>query len=97
MLDLGVSLSIMPLSIMKEMGLEITHPYGNVCGSDSTGVQAYGLIKSLKVDLFACPDLSIMMDVVVIDLPPVYGILIFRKWVVGLGGYLMMDLSCLHT
>ena len=28
-----------------------------------------------------------------IDLPPVYGMLLSRKWVVGLGGYLMMDLS----
>ena len=34
-----------------------------------------------------------MMDVVVIDLPPVYGMLLSRKWVVGLDGYLMMDLS----
>ena len=27
-----------------------------------------------------------------IDLPPVYGMLLSRKWAVGLGGYLMMDL-----
>ena len=33
------------------------------------------------------------MTVVVIDLPPVYGMLLSRKWAVGLGGYLMIDLS----
>ena len=43
--------------------------------------------------MFACPDLNTMMDVVVIVLPPVYGMLLFRKWAVGLGGYLMMGLS----
>ena len=36
-----------------------------------------------------------MMDVVVIDFPPAYGMLLSRKWAVGLGGYLMMDLSYL--
>ena len=28
-----------------------------------------------------------------IDLPPVYGMFLFRKWATGLGGCLMMDLS----
>ena len=56
MLHSGAAMNVMPLGIMKEMGLEITRPYGNVCGIDSRGVQAYGLIKNLKVDLFACPD-----------------------------------------
>ena len=36
-----------------------------------------------------------MMDVVVIDLPLAYGMLLSRKWAAGLGGYLMMDLSYL--
>ena len=75
------------------MGLEITCPYGNVCGNDSRGFHAYGLIKNLQADLFSCPDLNTMMDVVVINLPPVYGMLLSRKWVAGLGGYLMIDLS----
>ena len=93
MLDSKAAMNVMPLSIMKEMGLEITRPYGNVCGIDSRSVQAYGLIKNLKAGLFAFPDLNTMMDVVVIDLPPVYGMLLSRKRAAGLGGYLMMDLS----
>ena len=86
-------MNVMPLSIMKEMGLEITRPHGNVCGIDSRSVQAYGLIKNLNADLLACLDLNTMMHVVVIDLPPVYGMLLYRKWAASLGGYLMMDLS----
>ena len=65
-------MNLMPLRIMKEMGLEGTHPYGNICGIDYRSVQAYGLIKKLKADLFACPDLNTMMDVVVIYLPPLH-------------------------
>ena len=44
MLDSGVAMNVMPLSIIKEMGLEVTRPYGNVCGIDSRSVQAYGLL-----------------------------------------------------
>ena len=33
------------------------------------------------------------MDVVVVDLPPVYGMLLSRRWSAGLGGQLQMDLS----
>ena len=86
-------MNVMSPSIMNEMGLEITCPYGNVYGIDSRGFQEYGIIKNFKADLFSCPDLNTMMDVVVISLPPMYGMLVCRKWVVGLGGYLMMDLS----
>ena len=35
----------------------------------------------------------ICLNVVVIDLPPVYDMLLCRKWVAGLRGYLMMDIS----
>ena len=91
MLESKAAMNINPLSIMKEIGLKITLPYANVCGIDSSGVQAYGLIRNFKADLFACPNFNTMMDVVVIDLPPVYGMLLSRKWAVGLGGHLMMD------
>ena len=85
-------MNVMPLHAMAEMGLEVTRPYGNVCGIDSRRVPSYGLIKNLRADLFALLDLSSMMDVLVIDLPLAYGMILSRKWEAGLGGYLMMDL-----
>ena len=88
-------MNVMPLHVMKEMGLEVTRPYGNVCGIDSRKVPSYGWIKNLRADLFACSYSSTMMDVVVIDFPLAYGMLLSRKWAAGLGGYLMMDLSYL--
>ena len=35
MLDSGATMNVIPLHVMKEMGLEVTRPYGNVCGIDS--------------------------------------------------------------
>lgn len=50
-------------------------------------------LKDIKADLLAYPDISTMMDVVVIDIPAAYGMLLSRKWSAELGGNLQMDLS----
>ena len=43
-LDFGVAINIMPLTIMKQLGLEITRPYRNVCGLDSKPIVFHGVI-----------------------------------------------------
>ena len=45
MLDSGAAMNAIPLHFMKEMGLEVTRPDGNVYGIDSRRVPSYGLIK----------------------------------------------------
>ena len=73
-------MNVMPKSIMEAMGLQITRPYKHVCGMDSRHVHDFGLIKNLQADLLACLDISTLMDVVVVDFPPVYGMLLSRRW-----------------
>jgi hypothetical protein len=67
MLDSGASANVMTLKVMKQLGLEITRPYGNVCGIDSNTIKVCGLIKDLGVCLDNYPEVAIVMDVVVID------------------------------
>ena len=86
-------MNVMPKSIMEAMGLQITRPYNNVCRMDSKPVHVFGLIKNLQEDLFACSNISTLMDVFVVDLPLVYGMLLSQRWSAGLGGQLHMDLS----
>jgi hypothetical protein len=93
MLDSGDSTNVMSLKVMNELGLETTRPYKNVCGIDSKEIKVCGLIKDLRVYLAAYPDISILMDVVVIDVPDAWGMLLSRKWDATLGGSLQMDLS----
>jgi hypothetical protein len=69
-IDCGTSTNAMPLSIMKDLGLEITRPCGNICGMDSREVKVVGLIKNLRVHLLAYLDISTIMDIVVIDIAP---------------------------
>jgi hypothetical protein len=47
----------------------------------------------LKFFLANYPEVAIVMDVVVIDVPDAWGMLLSRKWVATLGGNLQMDLS----
>jgi hypothetical protein len=69
MLDSGASINVIPLKVMKQLGLQVTRPYRNVCGIDSRRVKVCGLIKDLEVYLCAFPNINIKMDVVVIDVP----------------------------
>jgi hypothetical protein len=56
-------------------------------------LKVHGLIKSLQVHLAAFPDIMIEMDIVVIDVPDAWGMLLSRKTTADLGGNLQMDLT----
>jgi ribonuclease HI len=60
---------------------------------DSQTIEVFGLIKGLQVYLKAFPDIMIEMDIVVIDVPDLWGMLINRKSAADLGGNIQMDLS----
>ena len=78
---------------MNQLGIKNTQPYHNICVMDSREIKSEGLIKDLKVSLIAYPDISIMMDVLLVDVPPVWGMLLPRKWSANFGGSLHKDLS----
>ena len=63
-----------------------------MCGFNSKPVEVECLIKDLKVSLAMNPDISLLMDVVVIDIPDVWGMLLSRKWGATMGGQLQMGL-----
>jgi hypothetical protein len=60
---------------------------------DSQSIEVHGLIKGLQVHLALFPDIMFEMDIVVIDVPNVWGMLLNRKTTADLGGSLQMDLS----
>jgi hypothetical protein len=60
---------------------------------DSRKVKILGVIKDLVVSLFQFPMKSVVMDIVVVDVPPKFGMLLSRYWIKILGGNLHMDLS----
>jgi hypothetical protein len=93
LMDSGVSHNVMPKFVMEELGLEITKPYQDMYSFDFKKVRCMGLIKDLVVSLAQLPMKSVVVDIVVADIPPKFGILMSRTWAKKVGGSLQMDLT----
>jgi hypothetical protein len=93
MLDSGATSKVITKKVMEQLNLRISRPYHNICALDSQTIEVHGLIKGLQVYLASLPDIMIEMDIVVIDVPDVWGMLLNRKTTADLGGSLQMDLS----
>jgi hypothetical protein len=92
MLDSGASHNLMPKEIMDKLGLQITRPYQDLYSFDSRKVKCLGMIKDLVVNLAQIPVKSVLMDVVVADVPAKYGMLLSRSWGAKLGGSIQLDM-----
>jgi hypothetical protein len=93
LMDSGASHNLMPKTVMEELGLEVTRAYHDLYYFDSRRVQCLGVIKDLVVSLFQLPMKSMVMDIVVVDVPPKFGMMLSRSWIKRLGGTLQMDLT----
>ena len=88
LMDLGASHNLMPKFVMDELGLEVTKTYHDLYSFDSRKVKCLGVIKDMVVTLFQLPMKSILMDIIVVDIPPKFGMLLLRSWIKRLGGTL---------
>jgi hypothetical protein len=93
LMDSGASQNLMPKTVMDELGLEITKTYHELYSFDSRKVKCLGVIKDLAVTLFQLTMKSVVMDIVVADVSPKFGMLLSRYWIKILGGTLQMDLT----
>ena len=83
----------MPKVVMEELGLDITRPYHDLFSFDSKNVKFLGLIKDRAITLIQFPMKSMIIDIVVENVPPKFGMLLSRGSIKRLGGTLQNDLS----
>ena len=69
----------MPKEIMETFNLDITRHYKDLFSFDSSKVKFLGLIKDLCVTLVQYPGKSVVMDIVVVDIPPKYVMFLSRS------------------
>ena len=93
LLDSGAFHNLMPKAMMDELDLRITNPYHDLLSFESRKVKCLGFIKYLVVKLTQLSSKSIMMDIVLADIHPKFGLLLSRSWSKRIGGTLQMDLS----
>ena len=88
MLDSRASHNLMPKVIMEQMQLHITRPYHDLYTFDSKKVPFLGLLKDLVVTLAQIPVKSVVLDIVVTNIPLKFGMLLSRSCCPKLGGIL---------
>ena len=76
MLDLGASHNLMPKRIMDQLGLDMTRPYKDLFSFDYNKVKCLVLIKDLVISLSQILAKTLVMDVVVADIPSNFGMLL---------------------
>ena len=79
--------------VIDELGLEVTIEYQDLYSFDSRKFQCIGVIKDLAISIFQLPMRGMVMDIVVADIPPRFGMLLSRSWIRSLGGNLQMDFT----
>jgi len=93
MFDSGASHNLMPKAIMEKLGLDITRKYHDLYSFDSGRVRCIGLIKDLVVSLDQISARNVLMDVVVVDIPPRFGVLLSSSWGTKIKGTMQLDFS----
>ncbi|KAH9310893.1 hypothetical protein KI387_025928, partial [Taxus chinensis] len=93
MIDSGASSSVMPKQIADQLGLQYEITTKGVVQLDGTAVATVGVIKNLSLTLHACPNVVVLQDVSVIDLPPLFALCLSRDFTARIGGYLSADWS----
>jgi hypothetical protein len=79
MIDSRASHNLMQNVIMDKLELDITRPYKDIYSFDSKKVKCIGMIKCLFFHLAQILSKRIMMDVLVVDVPISYGMLLSRS------------------
>ena len=92
MLYLGASHNLMHRRIMDQLGLDVTRPYKDLFSFDSNKFKCLVLIKGLFISLTQILSKTLVMDVVVSDIPLNFGMLLSIIWVAKLKGALQMDM-----
>ena len=71
---------ILQIDDNQKTSVQLTKPYHDLFSFDSRKVKCLGLIKDLAVNLTQLPSKSVMMDIVVADIPPKFGLLLSQSW-----------------
>ena len=93
MFDSGAYHNLMPKVIMERMGLEITRPYKDLFSLDSKRFKCIGLIKYVVVGLTQAPAKTVVMEIMVVNIPLKFGMLLSRAWATNIKGTMQMDLT----
>jgi hypothetical protein len=93
MVDSGASSNVMPLSVCQKINAEVQPSNLKIIQLDRTNVKVIGELKNVLVRLSSNPKVHQIIDIIVVDIPEVYGLFLSRDWSEQLHGYFATDWS----
>jgi hypothetical protein len=90
----GATNNIIPLSFMEALGMGCTKYYEtgeSIYMIDSRKVPTYGEIKYFCAWISVSPHITTFFTIIVVNLPPTYGVVVGRDWCSMIVGYIMND------
>jgi ribonuclease HI/probable phosphoglycerate mutase len=88
----------MPFLVMEALGMVCTQYYEtgeNIYAIDSRNVATYGEIKYLCACITVVPHITTIFRIIVVDLPPIYGVVMGRDLCSLIRGYIKNNGSCM--
>jgi hypothetical protein len=98
LVDTGATNNIMPLVVMEALGINYTKYYEtgeSIYAIYLRKVPTYGEIKDLYAWITTTPHIITVFNIIVVYLPPSYGVVLGIDWSSMIGRYIMNDSSCM--
>jgi hypothetical protein len=93
MVDLGASSNMMPWSVCQKINAEVEPSNLKIIQLDRTNVKFIGELKNVLIRLSSNPKVHQVIDIIVVDIPELYGLFLRRDWSEQLHSYFTTDLS----
>jgi hypothetical protein len=93
MVDSGASSNVMPWSVCQKINAEVEPSSFKIIQLDRTDVKVIGKLKNVLIRLSSNPKVHQVIDIIVLDIPEMYGMFLSRDWSEQLHGYFAMDWS----
>jgi ribonuclease HI len=91
LVDSRASSNVMPLAICYKLGVVPLKSDKHVIQLDRTQVKVMGELKDVMIRIATHPSFVQVIDIIVVDIPEAYGLLLSRDWSEKLNGYFSTD------
>jgi hypothetical protein len=89
--DSGASSNVMPLAVCNKLGVVPLKSNKHVIQLDRTQVKVMGELKYVMIRIATHPNFMQVIDIIVVDIPKAYGLLLSRDWSKKINGYFSTD------
>jgi ribonuclease HI len=93
MVDSGASSNVMPWLVCQKINAEVEPSSLKIIQLDRTDVKVIGELKNVLIRLSSNPKVHQVIDIIMVDIPEVYGMFLSRDWSEQLHGYFATDWS----